>query len=77
MFATNNVAGDTFDGGVSNFATTGVTICSVPPVEQRIANNVIRDNAIGIWLSDTVTADGLGTNAYRHVGTPVVVEPAS
>ena len=77
VFATNNVAGDTFDGGVSNFATTGVAIYSVPPVEQRIANNVIRDNAIGIWLTNTVTADGLGTNAYRHVGTPVVVEPAN
>ena len=76
LFATNNVAGDTFDGGISNFATTGIAIYSVPPVQLTIANNAIRDNAIGIWLTDTVAAAGLGSNAYRHVGTPVVVMPA-
>lgn len=77
VFATNNVAGDTFDGGISNFATTGIAIYSVPPVQLRIAGNVVRDNAIGIWLTDTVSASGLGSNAYRHVGTAVVVEPAN
>lgn len=76
VFATNNVAGDTFDGGISNFPTTGIAIYSVPPVQLTIANNAIRDNAIGIWLTDTVAAAGLGSNAYRHVGTPIVVMPA-
>ena len=76
VFATNNVAGDTFDGGISNFATTGIAIYSVPPVHMQIAHNVIRDNAIGIWLTDTVDTSGLTDNSYHHVGTPLVVQPA-
>ena len=57
---TNNVGGDGFDGPPTvDFQTTGIAIFSVPPVHMTIAGNVIHDNAIGIWLSTTVTASGL------------------
>jgi N-acetylglucosamine-6-phosphate deacetylase len=54
-----------------------VAVHSVAPVHMRIAHNVIRDNGIGVCLTDTVAAVGLGTNAYKYVGSPVVVEPAN
>lgn len=76
-FATNNVMGDVFDGGVSNFQTTAIAVYSVPAAQMTIADNVIRSNAIGIWLTDTITAAGLGSNTYMNVGTPVVVQPAN
>ena len=44
---------------------------------MRIAHNVIRDSAIGVWLTDTVAAAGLDTNVYKRVDTPVVVQPAN
>lgn len=77
VFGTNNVAGDVFDGGVSNFATTAIAVYSVPPVTMTIADNVIRNNSIGVWLTDTVTANGLSTNRLHHVTTAVTVEPAN
>jgi hypothetical protein len=77
VFGENNVAGDAFDGGVSNFATTAIAVYSVPVVRMRIAHNVIRDNAVGVWLIDTVAATDLETNVYKRVATPVVVRPAN
>jgi nitrous oxidase accessory protein NosD len=77
VFSTNNVTGDAFDGGIMNFATTAIAVYSVPPVQMTIAHNVIHDNAIGIWLTDTVTAAGLATNTFVNVATPVVVQPAN
>jgi hypothetical protein len=35
------------------------------------------NNAIGIWLTNTVTAAGLETNTFQTVTTPVMVQPAS
>jgi nitrous oxidase accessory protein NosD len=71
----NNVAGDAFDGGVSNFATTAVAVYSVPSVQMVIRGNVFRHNAIGVWLTNTVTAAGLGQNSYRDVPQHVFVSP--
>jgi nitrous oxidase accessory protein NosD len=73
----NNVAGDTFDGGVSNFKTTGIAVYSVPAVHMVIRNNVLRHNQVGIWLTNTVVAPNLGSNSYRDTPTHVVVEPAN
>jgi nitrous oxidase accessory protein NosD len=73
----NNVAGDAFDGGVSNFKTTAVAVYSVPPVHMVIRNNVFRHNAIGVWLTDTVTAIGLQHNSYRDVLQHRLVAPAN
>jgi parallel beta-helix repeat protein len=76
-FDTNNVMGDAFDGGISNFQTTAIAVYSVPTAEMTISGNAIRNNSIGIWLTDTVDALGLDNNKYAHVGTPVVIEPAN
>jgi nitrous oxidase accessory protein NosD len=76
-FGTNNLMGDPFDGGVSNFETTAIAVYSVPAVQMTIANNKIENNAIGIWLTDTVTALGLPSNTYQNVTTPIVVQPAN
>lgn len=74
-FDTNNVRGDVFDGGVDDFQTTAIAVYSVPAAEMTISGNMIRNNSIGIWLTDTVNALGLDDNKYAHVGTPVVVQP--
>ena len=37
------------------------------PVAITIARNVIFNNAIGIWLSKPVTANGLPTNSFFNV----------
>jgi hypothetical protein len=71
----NNVAGDAFDGGVSNFETTAVAVYSVPPVHMVIRNNVFRHDEIGVWLTNTVTAAGLPQNSYRDVPHHLVVAP--
>ena len=73
-FGTNNVGGDGFDGppGPTNFATTAIAVYSAPTVEMTIRGNHIHDNAIGIWLSTTVTAHGLTTNHFHNVPTHVV-----
>jgi parallel beta-helix repeat protein len=76
-FATNNVMGDPFDGGVSDFQTTAIAIYSVPTATLTITGNTIRSNAIGIFLTQPVTALGLDNNKYENVGTPVVVQPAN
>ncbi len=76
-FERNNVGGDAFDGGVTDLQTTAVAVYSVPSVHMKIRNNVFRHNAIGVWLTDTVDADGLAHNSYRDIGTRVVVEPAN
>jgi parallel beta-helix repeat protein len=47
-------------------------VFSVPPVTMTITGNQISHDAIGIWLSTTVTANGLSGNTYIDVGTPVV-----
>jgi nitrous oxidase accessory protein NosD len=73
VFGTNNTLGDGFDGPpVMNFHTTGIAVFSVPPVTMTITGNQISNNAIGIWLSTTVTANGLNANTYSNVGAPVV-----
>jgi hypothetical protein len=71
----NNVAGDGFDGGITNFKTTGIAVYSVPTVHMVIKNNVIRHNQIGVWLTNTVHPTGLGSNSYRDTPTRVVLEP--
>ncbi|MGZ4413157.1 MAG: hypothetical protein ACXVRZ_02080 [Gaiellaceae bacterium] len=76
-FDTNNVMGDVFDGGISNFQTTAIAVYSVPAAQMTISGNKIRNNSIGIWLTDTVDALGLDNNQYAHVGTSVVTEPAN
>jgi len=76
-FGTNNLKGDPFDGGVSDFETTAIAVYSVPEAQMTISGNRIRNDTIGIWLTDTVDAAGLDSNRYEHVGTPVVVEPAN
>jgi nitrous oxidase accessory protein NosD len=77
VFDTNNVGGDPFDGGVKDFETTGIAVYAVPPTAMTISGNVIRNNAIGVWLTNTVSASGLETNSFQSVTTPVVVQPAS
>jgi nitrous oxidase accessory protein NosD len=37
-----------------------------------ITGNKISNNAIGIWLSKTVKAQGLASNSYSNVTTKVV-----
>jgi hypothetical protein len=69
---TNNIGGDGFDGPpVMDFQTTGIAIFSAVPAHMVIADNKIHDDAIGIWLSTTITADGLSHNHYKNVTTPV------
>jgi nitrous oxidase accessory protein NosD len=73
VFGTNNVGGDGFDGPpVMDFETTGIAVFSVPPVSMTITGNSISNNAIGIWLSTTVSASGLNGNTFTNVGTNVV-----
>ena len=77
-FGTNNLLGDPFDGGVSDFETTAIAIYSVPPATMAIAGNVIRDNAIGLWLTNTISPGrpGITGNIFVNVGTQVSVNPA-
>lgn len=72
---TNNTGGDGFDGppGPSDLETTGIAVYSAVPVHMTISHNKIFDNTFGIWLSKTVTADGLDHNHFSNVTTPVVV----
>jgi nitrous oxidase accessory protein NosD len=73
VIGTNNTGGDGFDGPpVTDFQTTGVAVFSVPPVTMTITGNQIYDDAIGIWLSTTVTANGLSGNTFTNVTTNVV-----
>jgi parallel beta-helix repeat protein len=76
-FDTNNVKGDTFDGGVSDFDTTAIAVYSVPAVQMTISGNTIRNNRIGIWLTNTVQPTGLNTNTFVNVVYPVVFRPAN
>ena len=73
-FGTNNTGGDGFDGppGPTDFLTTGIAIYSAAPAHLTVSHNEIHDNAIGIWLSTTVTADGLDHNHFDNVTTPIV-----
>jgi len=72
-FGTNNLGGDGFDGPpTTDFQTTGIAIFSVPTANFVIAANRIHDNKIGIWLSTTITAKGLGSNSFHNVTTNVV-----
>jgi nitrous oxidase accessory protein NosD len=73
VFGKNNVGGDGFDGPpVTDFKTTAIAVFSVPPVTMVITGNKISNNAIGIWLSKTVNAQGLASNSYSNVTTKVV-----
>jgi nitrous oxidase accessory protein NosD len=73
VFGRNNVGGDGYDGPpVTDFKTTAIAVFSVPPVSMVITGNKISNNAIGIWLSKTVNAQGLGANSYSNVTTKVV-----
>ena len=76
-FDTNNLKGDTFDGGVSDFDTTAIAVYSVPATQMTITGNTIRNNRIGIWLTDTITALGINANTFQNVVKPVVVRPAN
>lgn len=75
--ATNNVMGDPFDGTPTmDFQTTGIAVYSVPSAHLTITGNTIRSDAIGVFLTEAVTADGLVANKYENVGSPTVVKPA-
>ena len=53
-------------------STTGVLVFSGgAPVSVTIARNLISDNHFGIWLSKPVTAQGLRTNVFVNVNTPI------
>jgi nitrous oxidase accessory protein NosD len=72
---TNNVGGDGFDPppAPKDFQTTGIAVYSAVAVHMTISHNWIHDNTYGIWLSKTVTADGLAHNHFSNVTTPVFV----
>lgn len=71
---TNNLGGDGFDGPpTTDFQTTGIAIYSAAIAHMTITDNKIHDDAVGIWLSKTITAHGLGDNDYKHVTKKVVV----
>ena len=73
VFGRNNVGGDGYDGPpVTDFKTTAIAVFSVPRVSMVITGNKISNNAIGIWLSKTVNAQGLASNSYSNVTTKVV-----
>ena len=57
----------------SNFADDGHRRLLGTHGHMTIRGNHIRDNAIGIWLSTTVTAHGLAANHFHHVPAHVVV----
>jgi hypothetical protein len=68
----NNLAGDGLDGSVADMKTTGVLVFSGgTPVTVTVAHNHIFNNAVGIWLSKPVHANGLHTNVFHHVKTPI------
>jgi parallel beta helix pectate lyase-like protein len=68
VIGTNTITGDP-DAGVTQ--TTGVIVFSaVVPVKGTIVrNNVIADNAIGIWLSKNVDKTFIYNNLLRNVTT--------
>ena len=74
VFGTNNTGGDGYDGppGPTDFQTTAIAVYSAPTVHMTIEHNRIFNNAIGIWLSNTVTAHGLRHNRFTNVTTRVV-----
>lgn len=74
----NNLDGDTLDCppnstcSPQDLVTTGVLVFSGgTPVTTTIAFNHIFNNAIGIWLSQAVSAAGLATNTFANVTTPI------
>ena len=70
----NNVDGDTLDSPASpeDLETTGILVFSGgTPVTVTIARNLIFNNEFGIWLSKPVTAQGLRTNVFVNVNTPI------
>jgi hypothetical protein len=74
VIARDNVEGDPLDGpaGPTDPQETGILVYSgTTPVQVTIEQNVISDNAIGIWLSKIVTAAGLPANTFSRVTTPV------
>jgi parallel beta-helix repeat protein len=63
---TNNTVGDT------DLVTTGVLVFSAgPPVTIRIGTNHVSNNAVGIWLTQPVTATDLTSNTFTSVTTPI------
>jgi hypothetical protein len=74
VFGTNNLGGDPYDGppGPADLQTTGIAVYSVPAVHLAIRGNTVRQDAIGIWLSRTVTARGLAHNTYYKVRNHIV-----
>lgn len=60
------------NGQAANVATTGIQVSSASaPVAVQIGTNHISDDAVGIWLSQAVTATGLTSNIFTSVGTPI------
>jgi hypothetical protein len=54
--------------------TTGIYLGAAAPVSITITNNLIRDDAIGIFAAGPVTVRGVG--AFLHVTTSVVRIPS-
>jgi parallel beta-helix repeat protein len=73
-FGTNNLVGDSDSG---DMATTAIILFSavVRVDHTHIADNVIADNAIGIWKTSNVHAWGFRTNAFSDVRRAVVTMP--
>lgn len=65
LIGTNNLRTDYKDT-----KKTGVYIGSVDKLSITVTNNLIRDNAIGIFMAGPVVARGV--NAFPHIGVSVV-----
>ena len=75
LIGTNNVSGkDGADVAPKDTQTTGILIWSaVSTYHFTVTNNVILNNAVGIWLTPaTIQASGLATNRFIGVTTPVL-----
>jgi hypothetical protein len=75
VFGQNNLDGDGLDyppDPPTDLVTTGILVYSGgTPVTVTVAGNHIKDNAIGIWLSQAVAASGLASNTFSNVTTPI------
>jgi parallel beta-helix repeat protein len=74
---TNNTGGDSLDGSVKDDSTTGILVFSASvPVTVTISHNIIRHDAIGIWLgvAGHVTATQ-SHNVFQFVTTQVLTSP--
>ncbi len=72
----NNIDGDVDNGpvpGPQDLVKTGISVYSAAsPILMTIAENHIVNNDVGIWYTAaTVTANGLASNSFFSVTTPI------